>query len=123
MTNPLSPKLCRSVGEASDLLKLIGNPNRLSIVCFLLEEESSVATLEEQLGIRQPTLSQQLSELRDAGIIEGRRDGKSIIYRVLDPRASQLVVALRGIFQGLKDVTGRETGDPDASTLEDTMFD
>lgn len=123
MTNPLSPKLCRSVGEASDLLKLIGNPNRLSIVCVLLEEESSVATLEEQLGIRQPTLSQQLSELRDAGIIEGRRDGKSIIYRVLDPRASQLVVALRGIFQGLKDVTGRESGDPNASTLEDTMFD
>lgn len=42
--------MCRSVGEASALLKSIANPNRLSIVCLLLEGERSVAERERELG-------------------------------------------------------------------------
>ena len=75
MTKPVSSRVCRSVGEASELLKLIANANRLAIVCYLMETEASVSALEEELGIRQPTLSQQLTELREAGVIEGRREG------------------------------------------------
>lgn len=122
MARPISSKLCRSVGDASDLLKHLANPNRLSLICFLMEQECPVAVLEEELGIRQPTLSQQLGELRDAGLIEGRRQGKSIIYRIADSRAERLVLALREIFSGLDDVTGRHSrrrGTP----VEEMMFD
>ncbi len=107
MTKPVSTRVCRSVGEASELLKLIANANRLAIVCYLMETEASVSALEEELGIRQPTLSQQLSELREAGVIEGRRQGKAIVYHVADPRVETIVQTLREMFTGLDDVTGR----------------
>ena len=121
MTKPVSNRVCRSVGEASELLKLIGNANRLAIVCYLMETEASVSALEEELGIRQPTLSQQLAELREAGIIEGRRDGKAIVYRVTDPKALAIVDTLRGLYSGLDDVTGRFAM-PKLS-VEEMMFD
>jgi DNA-binding transcriptional ArsR family regulator len=107
MTKPVSSRVCRSVGEASELLKLVANANRLAIVCYLMETEASVSALEDELGIRQPTLSQQLAELREANVIEGHRDGKLIVYRVVDPRIKTIVHALRDMFSGLDDVTGR----------------
>jgi DNA-binding transcriptional ArsR family regulator len=107
MTKPVSTRICRSVGEASELLKLVANANRLAVICYLMESEASVSALEEELGIRQPTLSQQLTELREAGIIEGRRDGKAVVYRVVDPRVETIVYNLREMFTGLNDVTGR----------------
>lgn len=107
MTKPISARLCPSVGEASELLKKIANANRLAIVCHLMQHETSVAGLELDLGIQQPTLSQQLAELRAAGIIDLRRDGKSVIYRVVDERIVQLVLTLREFFGDLSDVTGK----------------
>jgi DNA-binding transcriptional ArsR family regulator len=107
LTKPVSSRVCRDVGAASELLKLIANANRLAIVCYLMETEASVSAMEDELGIRQPTLSQQLSELRGAGVIEGRRDGKAIVYRVIDPRVETIVQTLRDMFSGLDDVTGR----------------
>jgi DNA-binding transcriptional ArsR family regulator len=103
MRTKRNSRLCRSVGEASDLLKSIANPNRLSIVCLLLEGERSVAEIESELGIRQPTLSQQLSELRDAGVVATRREAKHVYYRVADDRAGRIVMTLRDIFSGLED--------------------
>lgn len=107
MTKPVSSRVCRSVGEASELLKLVANANRLAIVCYLMETEASVSVIEEELGIRQPTLSQQLAELREAGVIEGHREGKAIVYRVSDRRVETIVYVLRDMFSGLDDVTGR----------------
>lgn len=121
MTRPVSERICRSVGEASDLLKVIGNANRLAIICYLMETEASVSTLEEELGIRQPTLSQQLAELREAGIVEGRRSGKAIVYRVNDPKAQAVVHTLRNLYAGLDDVTGRMT--MLRLPVEEMMFD
>ncbi len=123
MAKPISAKLCRSVGEASDLLKLLANPNRLSIICHLMQQPCPVSDLETELGIRQPTLSQQLGALRDAGLIEGRRDGKTIIYSVADERAVQLVELLRDMFSGLRDVTGRQSRIEQGNAVEGIMFD
>ena len=121
MTKPISSRICHSVGEASDLLKLIANANRLAIVCFLMETEASVATLETQLGIVQPTLSQQFAELREAGVIIGRREGKSIVYQVGDPRVEEIVHLLRGFFAGLDDVTN--TNAMRKVPVDEMMFD
>ncbi len=121
MTKPVSNRICRSVGEASELLKLVGNSNRLAIVCYLMETEASVSALEDELGIRQPTLSQQLAELREAGVIEGRREGKAIVYKVCDPKVQALIYTLRDLFTGLDDVTSRRN--MDMLPADEMMFD
>lgn len=123
MTKPVASRLCRSVTTASDLLKLIANANRLALVCYLMEREAQVAELESELRIAQPSLSQQLSILREAGAITCKRDGKSMIYSVADPRIKQIVYRLREIFDGLEDVTGRQTSALSDLHVLDLMFD
>lgn len=84
--------------EASALLRLLANPNRLLIVCLLVEGERSVAELETVLGIRQPSLSQQLAELREASLLTSRREAKSVYYRLSENRATAVVDVLHRIF-------------------------
>src|SRR5258708_19195878 len=84
--------------EISAILKLLGNPQRLLIACLLCEGEYAVSEIEEKLGIRQPTLSQQLGALREAGVIEGRRAAKAVIYHLADEQTRHLLDALHRIF-------------------------
>lgn len=93
--------LCRDIGEASDLLRAMGNANRLAILCLLLEGERSVMEMEVALRIAQPTLSQQLTALRAAGLISARRQAKHVIYRLADARAAALIGTLRGFYAEL----------------------
>ena len=85
-------------GEVTALLKTLAHPMRLMLVCTLVEGEYSVSQLEATLDIHQPNLSQQLTVLRDANIVETRRDGKQIFYRLTAEKAAQLVAALYTIF-------------------------
>ncbi|MBW4022186.1 MAG: winged helix-turn-helix transcriptional regulator [Proteobacteria bacterium] len=84
--------------KVAELLKLLGNPQRLMIACLLAEGELAVGEIESRLGIRQPSLSQQIGALREAGIIQGRREAKAVIYHLADGRAAALLTALHEIF-------------------------
>jgi len=84
--------------EVAGLLKILSHPVRLMLVCTLVEDEFSVGELERQIGIGQPTLSQQLGILREAEIVETRRETKQVFYRLTDAKAAQLVGALYEIF-------------------------
>lgn len=86
------------VGEASAFLKKLSNPDRLLVCCALVDGERSVRELEEILGIRQPGLSQQLAELREAGLIAGRKDGKQVFYQLADPRVALFIATLHRLF-------------------------
>lgn len=86
------------VEPAAELLRSLASPQRLAIVCTLIEGERAVSELEATLGIRQPSLSQHLGSLREAGLIVGRREAKAVFYRVSDPRAAAVVEALHAIF-------------------------
>ncbi|PSJ52158.1 sulfite-sensing transcriptional repressor BigR [Pseudaminobacter soli (ex Li et al. 2025)] len=86
------------VDEVALLLKTLAHPARLMLACTLVDGEYSVGELEDKLGIHQPTLSQQLTVLRQAGIVETRREGKQIFYRLTAEKAAQLIEALYGIF-------------------------
>lgn len=95
----MSPAAMESrAGEVAALLKTLAHPMRLMLVCTLVEGEYSVSQLEERLDIHQPSLSQQLTVLRDANIVETRRDGKQIFYRLTAEKAAELVAALYTIF-------------------------
>ncbi|GLK56645.1 DNA-binding transcriptional ArsR family regulator [Methylopila capsulata] len=83
---------------AAEFLKGLSNPNRLMIAARLICGEASVGDLEAELGIRQPTLSQQLAGLRDAGLVTTRRDAKQVFYRLADEKAAQIVGVLSEVF-------------------------
>ncbi|MDA1091158.1 MAG: metalloregulator ArsR/SmtB family transcription factor [Proteobacteria bacterium] len=78
---------------ASSFLKSLANENRLVILCALAEGEKNVGELEEILGVRQPTLSQQLARLRTDKMVETRRESKQIYYRLCNEDA-ELVLGL-----------------------------
>jgi DNA-binding transcriptional ArsR family regulator len=71
-----------SASSACDLMKVLANPDRLLILCQLSQQEMCVSELEESLGIVQPTLSQQLTVLRNAELVITRREGKNIFYEL-----------------------------------------
>lgn len=83
-----------AAAQACALLKVLANPDRLLLMCLLSQGELSVGALEAQLGIRQPTLSQQLTVLRENDLVTTRREGKSIFYRVASPQALAVMAVL-----------------------------
>ena len=86
------------VDEASGFLKKMCNPDRLLVCCALVDGERSVRELEDLLGIRQPGLSQQLAELREAGLVAGRKDGKHVFYSLADPRVQHFIATMHLLF-------------------------
>ncbi|MGD0734363.1 MAG: metalloregulator ArsR/SmtB family transcription factor [Terracidiphilus sp.] len=64
------------------ILRVIADPNRLRILLLLRDEELSVAELQEILTMGQSTISTHLSQLKQAGLVEDRRSGKSSLYRL-----------------------------------------
>jgi len=91
-------EMAEMADHVADLLKTLSHPARLMLVCTLVEGEYSVSQLEAELGIHQPTLSQQLTVLREAGLVETRRDAKQIFYKLTEAKAARLVAALHTIF-------------------------
>lgn len=84
--------------QVVSLLKVIGNPDRLLLLCQMLQGEYSVGELEEMLDIHQPTLSQQLGVLRNEGLVATRRDGKYIYYSVAHPHVQVILETLHGLY-------------------------
>ena len=78
-------------GDLAHLLQTIGQPARLEILLAIGEGEACVCHLEAMLGRRQATLSQHLMALREAGLVDDRRDGRYIFYRLRDPALLALV--------------------------------
>ena len=83
-----------SAGRACRLMKVLANPDRLLILCQLSQGERRVGELEALLGIAQPTLSQQLTVLRDESLVSTRREGKSIHYALTSPKALAVMQVL-----------------------------
>lgn len=84
--------------EAAEFLKSLGNENRLLILCHLSEGEMSVSELEGALGLRQPTLSQQLARLRTDELVETRREGKTIYYSLASDDVGKILELMYGLF-------------------------
>jgi SAM-dependent methyltransferase len=72
------------------ILRVVADPNRLRILLLLRGEELSVAELQEILVMGQSTISTHLSQLKQAGLVEDRRTGKSNLYRASSAEGSPL---------------------------------
>jgi DNA-binding transcriptional ArsR family regulator len=86
------------VGRACSLLKVLANEDRLLLLCALNEGPHAVCELEAKLGIRQPTLSQQLAVLRQNELVSTERDGKHIRYSLANADAKRLMHTLWEIY-------------------------
>jgi len=73
------------------ILRVVADPNRLRILLLLSGEELSVAELQEILVMGQSTISTHLSQLRQAGLVEDRRTGKSSLYRLTTVNGSSII--------------------------------
>jgi ArsR family transcriptional regulator len=74
------------------ILRVLADPNRLRILLLLGGEELSVAELQEILVMGQSTISTHLSQLKQAGLVEDRRTGKSSLYRLIQPEPAHSVL-------------------------------
>lgn len=94
----MDKQMIESALEATDFLKALANQNRLLILCHLAEGEKSVTELETLLGIRQPTLSQQLARLREEDLVATRREAKTIYYSLASTEAGLVIQLLYKMF-------------------------
>lgn len=65
-----------------EILKALAHPIRLKLLQVLTEEELNVGEIEAASKVGQPALSQQLAVLRNAGIVQTRKDAKLVFYRI-----------------------------------------
>jgi ArsR family transcriptional regulator len=72
-------------------LQLLADPNRVRLLLLLEREELSVAELQEILSVGQSRISTHLAQLRQAGLVEDRKQGKKSLYRLKDPRMPVLL--------------------------------
>jgi DNA-binding transcriptional ArsR family regulator len=86
--------------KASDFLKALAHENRLMILCLLAERERSVTELERLLELSQATVSQLLARLRHEGLVETRRDGRTIYYSLPDDSTRKFIQAIYDKFCG-----------------------
>ena len=91
-------KLHAAADEACGLLKVLANTDRLLLLCQMTQGEYSVGELQVITGILQPTLSQQLTVLREEKLVNTRRDGKQIFYSIASEEASAVLLVLYGLY-------------------------
>jgi len=77
---------------------VLGHPARVRLLQILRDGELTVGALQEALELESGATSQHLSVLRKQGLVESRRHGTSVYYRVKDPRTLELLELVKGII-------------------------
>jgi DNA-binding transcriptional ArsR family regulator len=84
------------------IMKALTHPTRLAILDILRNGEQCVCHMEAILGLRQAYISQQLMVLREAGLVEDRRDGWNMYYRVIRPEIYNVLDTTRQLVDAPK---------------------
>ncbi|MDN5787652.1 MAG: metalloregulator ArsR/SmtB family transcription factor [Pseudorhodobacter sp.] len=79
-------------------MRSLSHPQRLLVLCALVDGEKSVADLRHSLKIDQVPLSQHLMRLRGDGLVKARRDGTAVYYEIVRPEVQTVVEALHAAF-------------------------
>jgi len=88
-----------AAAEAAELMRSLSHPQRLLALCALGSDEMSVAELRDAIGgVEQVPMSQQLMRLRADGLVESRREGTSVYYRITRPEVLRVIEALQAVY-------------------------
>lgn len=104
--------------EATKMLRSIGSPYRLMILCLLMESEKTVSEITEAIGARQSLTSQHLTHLRLHGLVNVERRGHFAYYSLADTVAKDIVAALYAHYCAGKAATGPRQPAPRSLQLE-----
>lgn len=85
----------RNFEQLAECMRALGHPMRLRIIIGLINNECNVTQIQQNLGIPQSTISQHLKILKNAGIIESRREGTTVCYKVLDHWVKEIVTNMQ----------------------------
>lgn len=91
-------QLASNANDAAALLKAMSNPNRLMVLCALLDKEMSVNELNKLIPLSQSALSQHLSALRKAELVITRRESQTIFYRIQGEAPLAIIMTLKQLF-------------------------
>ena len=87
-----APELSQQyIQPLADVFKVLGDPTRLRILRVLMNQEVCVRDIADELGMGQSAVSHQLRILRDARLVQFRRDGKTVYYSLADAHVSTLL--------------------------------
>ncbi|MBT6105668.1 metalloregulator ArsR/SmtB family transcription factor [bacterium] len=98
MTSNDLEQLAEHAQEAAALLKQLSNQHRLMILCSLIDSELSVTELNSRTNLSQSALSQHLASLRNAGLVQTRREAQTIFYQLQGNEAIQVIRVLKSIY-------------------------
>jgi ArsR family transcriptional regulator len=90
--------MSRKADDVALMLRSLSHGARLRVLCELVEGEKSAGDLVRASGLSQSALSQHLAKLRDDGLVDTRRDGQSIYYRVADSKVQRLLKFLYELY-------------------------
>ena len=90
-SGPLGPSGA-ALADAGDLLRALAAPVRIAIVLQLREADRCVHELVDALDVAQPLISQHLRVLKTAGVVQGERRGREVVYRLVDDHLAHIVV-------------------------------
>ena len=89
----------RLYGQFARIGKALANPHRLELLELLAQSERTVDALATESGLTMANSSQHLQVLRDAGLVEGRKEGHFVHYRLADPAVFELSRSLRTVAE------------------------
>lgn len=84
--------------EVAGILKTIGHPKRLLILCMLADSKHTVQELEEACEVGQSQLSQFLKRMELEGLLKSTRDGRYVYYEISKDEIKELINSLQEIF-------------------------
>jgi ArsR family transcriptional regulator len=101
----------------AEFFRIIAHPKRLEILDLLRENEMNVTQLAKEMDVRTVNVSQELAPLRSAGVVETRREGKTVFYRLSNHK---IIRAYELIAQAMRELASVRAGvvqeEPRAST-------
>jgi len=82
----------------ADFFRVLGHPARVRLLQLLRDGEQSVGALRDALELDSSGTSQHLAALRAQGLVESRKEGTSVYYRIKDPRTLELLELAKEII-------------------------
>lgn len=95
---PMGAKMQAQAEQAAELLKALSNPQRLRVMCLLIDGERTVGEINAEIELSQSALSQHLAVLRDGGWVQTRRESQSVYYSVADGPVHKIIQTLHDIY-------------------------
>lgn len=84
--------------QAAELLKALSNPQRLRVMCLLIDGERTVGEINAEVELSQSALSQHLAVLREGGWVQTRRESQNVYYSVSEGPVHRLIETLHDIY-------------------------